>query len=1126
MKPSFFVLGAVTSSLAVSALGAPAKLDPEQLQFFEKKIRPVLAEHCYSCHSAKAEKIKGGLLVDSKEGLLKGGSSGAVIIPGKPEKSLFIKDMKSTNPDDMMPPKGDRLSPQVIADFETWIRMGAPDPRSEASGAMAVLKVDWDKTREHWAYQPVKAPALPKVKDSSKWAKNDLDKFVLAKFEAKGLKPSPSADKRTLLRRASYDLTGLPPTAQEVNDFLADNSPNAFEKVVDRLLASPAYGERWGRHWLDVARYADTSGDRNNNVKNKPLYPFAWTYRDYVIKAFNEDKPYDLFIREQIAGDRLASAEHREPLAAMGFLTVGKRFMGNVNEVIDDRIDVITQGLMGVTASCARCHDHKFDPVSQKDYYALHGVFTSSIEPADEPVVGKPKSDKDYEDFQKKSEEILAKVAAVRGNEEARLLAGFRSAADKYMIGVREAQLPGNKPNQVREKRGLDLDLFDQWSTYLKDPARKTDSVFGPWLAFATLKEGEFAGSAATLSAKYAADKTVNELVAKIFTTPPESITALAESYGKLFRENEKLADKSGPPEGARGELYAALHGSASPVHISDKSLRRIAGAGLGNRQAAEQAKLEELKRVHPGSPPRAMALTDSEKPKDSFVMIRGEPTNKGPVVKRRWLEIFGGSDSKPFTTGSGRLDLAKEVTSKDNPLTARVFVNRVWNWHFGDAIVRTMGDFGLRSEPPSNQELLDFVAAKFMADGWSMKQLHKLIMLSATWQQVTTDNPANSKIDPGNALFWRQNLQRLDFESLRDTLLALGGKNEFEERGGPSDDLAGSGRRTVYGYIDRVKIADSFRIFDFANPDMTAPSRVLTTVPLQALYLMNNGFVVEQTRNIASRPELLSGAKNEEKVAYMYQLFFQRAPSAMEQKLALDYLAEQEAKSALGGEDLHAWHYGYGEYDVDAKKLTSFEAMPAFIRDSWVLADRAELKKAVDPKAAKKEKGVATLPAIRAMSFSVSLNAVGGVPGDLKHSVVRRWVAPRDGVISVEGKLEHDAKTGDGVEAIVARSTGGQFGSWQAAGKDVVTKVKDISVKRGDAIDFIVTSRGNSEDDAFRWAPVVHMPGVKPGEEYVWNAQQEFSGPIKVKIQSHPFTAWERLTQALLMSNELIYLN
>jgi Protein of unknown function (DUF1549)/Protein of unknown function (DUF1553)/Planctomycete cytochrome C len=1125
MKSSKLALGVIVTSLATTALApaATAKLDPDQLAFFEKKIRPVLAEHCYKCHSAQAEKLKGGLYLDSKDGMLKGGTSGPAIVPGKPEKSLLVKDLKSTNPDEMMPPKGERLSAQVIADFETWIRMGAPDPRLDSTGAVAALKVDWDKAREHWAYLPMKAPAIPVVKDSTKWAKGDLDKFVLAKLEAKRMAPSPLADKRTLIRRATFDLTGLPPTAAEVSAFLADNSAKAFETVVDRLLATPAYGERWGRHWLDVARYADTSGDRNNNAKNKTAYPFAWTYRDYVIKAFNDDMPYDQFVREQIAGDRLASSENKAPLAAMGFLTVGKRFMGNQNEVIDDRIDVISQGLMGVTASCARCHDHKFDPVSQKDYYSLHGVFSSSVEPTEEPMLAKPKSDSDHLDFLKKSEEIQTRIANSRNVVEERILDGFRNTVDKYLLGVRESLLPGKTPKLVREKRGLDLDIFDQWSVYLKAEPRKADPIFGPWLTFAALKDEEFSAKVPELAAKYAADKSLNALVAPLFAKSPETIAALAEGYGKLFRETERLADKGEKPEGARAALHAVLHEKGSPILINAAALRRIAGAALNNAEAAERLKLDELKRDHPGSPPRAMALNDVAKPRDSFVMIRGEPANKGPVVKRRWLEIFGGSDSKPFTTGSGRLDLANEITSKDNPLTARVFVNRVWNWHFGDAIVRTLGDFGLRSDPPSNQQLLDHVAARFMADGWSVKRLHKLILLSATWQQVSLDNPANSKVDPGNALFWRQNLQRLNFESIRDTLLVFGGKQEFEDRGGPSDhDLNATGRRTVYGFIDRAKISDSFRIFDFANPDMTAPSRVLTTVPLQALYMMNNGFVAEQARHIAGRPELLSGTPDEEKIAFIYQLFFQRAPSAAELRLAKNYVTDQQAKPAMGGAELRAWHYGYGEYDPDAKKLMGFESFPTFLRDSWVIADKGALRKATDVKKDVKGKQVMAAGA----AFNVTINAVGGVPGDRKHSVVRRWVAPRDGVISIEGKLEHDAKTGDGVEAIVARSTGGQLGAWQAAGKDVATDVKNIAVKRGDALDFIVSSRGTSDDDSFRWVPILHMPGAKLGEEYVWNAQREFSGPVKEKLQTQPFTPWERLSQALLMSNELIYVN
>jgi mono/diheme cytochrome c family protein len=1124
MTARFLVLTAVAAALpALAAPPAAEKIDPEQLAFFEKRIRPVLAEHCYKCHSAKAEKLKGSLLVDTKAGLLKGGSSGPAIVPGKPDKSPLIKSLKSTNEDEMMPPKGDRLSPQVIADFEAWVRMGAPDPRTDTTG-VAALSVDWNKAREHWAFKPVKQPATPKVKDAGKWAKSDLDRFVLAKLEAKGMEPSPLADKRTLIRRATFDLIGLPPTPQEVSDFLADTSPTAFEKVIDRLLASPAYGERWGRHWLDVARYADTSGDRNNNPRNRTTYPFAWTYRDYVIQAFNEDKPYDQFIREQIAGDRLASADNKAPLAAMGFLTVGKRFMGNQNEVIDDRIDVITQGLMGITAACGRCHDHKFDPVSQKDYYALHGVFSSSVEPSEEPMLTKPKSEADYQDFLKKSAEIQERIANTKNVVEDRLLDGFRNSVDKYLLGVRDLQLAGGKGTKaIREKRGLDLEIFDQWADYLKADVRKRDGIFAPWIALAELKDAEFATQAPALAAKFAADKSINELVAQLFSPAPQSIAALAEGYGKLFRETERLHDKGEKLEGARAELQRLLHGGkGTPIYLSAAALRRVAGAQLNAAEAREREKLDELKRDHPGSPPRAMALNDLDRARDSYVMIRGEPNNRGPVVKRRWLEIFGGSDNKPFTTGSGRLDLANEVASKDNPLTARVFVNRVWNWHFGDALVRTLGDFGLRSDPPANQELLDYVAARLMADGWSVKRLHKLIMLSATWQQGSHDNPANSKLDPGNSLFWRQNLQRLDFETMRDTLLTLGGKLDLADRGGPSDqDLNASDRRTVYGYVDRARIPDSLRIFDFANPDMTAPGRVLTTVPLQALYLMNNGFVVEQARSIAGRPELLSGAKDEEKVQFLYQLFFQRAPSAAELKLAADYIADQQAKPATGGADLRAWHYGYGEYDPDAKKLGTFEPFPAFLRDSWVIADKGAVRKA-EPKKETKSKAVMAASG----AFSVTLNAVGGVPGDRKHSVVRRWVAPRDGVISIEGKLEHDAKTGDGVEAIAALGTGGQLGAWQAAGKDVTTNLKDIKVKRGEAIDFIVTSRGTSESDAFRWAPVIHMPGAKLGEEFVWNAQQEFSGPVKQKLETNPFNPWERLAQALLMSNELIYVN
>ena len=1143
MKTPFTTVLLVAAASTLHAAAPPEKLDPDQLAFFEKKIRPVLAENCYKCHSATAEKVKGSLLLDTKEGMLKGGATGPALVPGKPEKSLLVKFLKSDKDDEKMPPKGDRLSDETIANIEAWIRSGAPDPRVAPIGAKSMLAVDMEKAKKHWAFQTVVAPATPKVKDAKRWAQSPLDKFVLAKLEAKGLEPSPLADKRTLIRRAAYDLTGLPPTPQEVAEFLADKSPNAFAKVVDRLLASPHYGERWGRHWLDVARYADTTGDRVGGARKDNRYPYAWTYRDYVIDAFNTDKPYDRFIIEQIAADRLDLGENKAPLAAMGFLTVGKRFMGNINEVIDDRIDVISQGLMGLTTACARCHDHKFDPIPQRDYYSLHGIFASSVEPDDEPVLRAPANKEAYADFLKKIEEIEASVARVRETEEQKALSQFRIVVEKYLLAAREyAATDGKKaPVVFSRSKGLDGDIFEHWVDSLKKWAKAEHSIFAPWFAFSALKQDEFALKAGPLAAQFAdagKDGKINPLVAKLFADAPAKIEDVAEVYGKLFRETEQAwqsaqKDEAKSLDAPREEARLVLYGKDSPVQLDRKGIQRVVGNKIQNMEAAERGKISDLKMNHPGSPPCAMALADKAKPVDSFVMIRGEPANKGPVAPRQFLQILSGDKREPFKNGSGRLELAKSVASRDNPLTARVLVNRIWQWHFGDAIVRTPGDFGLRSEPPSNPELLDYLATQLMDNGWSLKKLHRLIMLSSAWQQSSRDLARNSKIDPSNAFFWRQNIQRLDFESLRDSLLALGGKNDFDKTGGPSTELAGSGRRTVYGYVDRAKIPDAYRIFDFANPDMTSPQRMLSTVPLQALFMMNSPFVVEQARHIASRSEMQSAGRDEEKVGFLYSLIHQRAPSPAETKLALAYLADQQRKPATGGADINVWRYGFGEYDDAAKSLKSFEALPTFLKDSWVLADKEQLRKAVEARkaevkkpAVKKEKGP-FIPGM-AQAFAVALNAVGGQPGDEKHAVIRRWVAPRDGEISIAGKLGHKARTGDGVRGFIfAKNNGGQLGAWAVSGTEAETKVARLTVKKGDTIDFIVTSHRKADDDAFTWAPVIHRLDAKPGELSEWNAQQEFSGPTKEAGKTAvSFSAWERLSQALLETNELIYVN
>src|ERR1017187_5798868 len=356
-----------------------ADLTPDQLNFFESKIRPILADNCYKCHSTFAEKVKGGLLVDSREALLKGGDSGKIIVPGDPESSLLIKAVRYTDPDLQMP-KDKKLGDDKIADLVAWVKMGAPDPRT----ATADQRKWTDNKTNHWAWQPIKRRPVPAVSDPS-WCQTPVDNFILAKLDSNGLKPNPPADKRTLIRRATFDLIGLPPTPEEVQDFVNDPSTNAFPKVVDRLLASPHYGERWGRHWLDVARYSDTKGQPRRFEDN--ANPFAWSYRDYVIRSFNEDKPYNIFILEQIAADRLTTtARNPTNLAALGFLTVGDHFMGMQNDIINDRIDVVTKGFLGLTVTCARCHDHKFDPIPQKDYYSLHGIFDSCVEPKIEPV--------------------------------------------------------------------------------------------------------------------------------------------------------------------------------------------------------------------------------------------------------------------------------------------------------------------------------------------------------------------------------------------------------------------------------------------------------------------------------------------------------------------------------------------------------------------------------------------------------------------------------------------------------------------------------------------------------------------------------------------------------------------
>jgi mono/diheme cytochrome c family protein len=722
---------------------------PAQLQFFENRIRPIFVNNCYKCHSSQAEKLKANLSVESREGLLKGGETGPAIVPGDSARSLLIKAVRYTDPDLQMPPNGKPLSPQQVADLEAWVKMGAPEPPA----AGAALAADWAKNRrEHWSFQPVKPVAVPEVAGAA-WVATPVDAFILAKLEARQMKPAPPADKRALLRRATFDLTGLPPTPEEERDFAGDPSPDAFAKVVDRLLASPQYGGRWGRFWLDTARYADTRGDIKQN-QDVPQYPFAWTYRDYVVRAFNEDKPYNRFLLEQIAGDKLPATKDRQELAALGFLALGPRFNDDINDIINDRIDVVCKGTLGLTVTCARCHDHKFDPIPQQDYYALKGIFDSSAEPAEQPLLGEVKITPAYTNF-------AAKLSAT---------------------------------NQI--------------------------------LAAARLK-------------------------------------------------------------------LSSLPRGGGPASTNTAEQRRVLQQQINQARRA----IALLEANDPGSPPRATVLLDLVKPHDSPLFIRGEAGNKGALVPRHFLTVIAGPNPPLFRVGSGRLQLAEAIINPKNPLTARVLVNRVWMHHFGEGIVTTPDDFGNQSDPPSHPELLDYLAARFIQDGWSIKKLHRLIMLSSVYQESSENNPRYAEMDPQNRLLWRANIRRLEFEAVRDSILALGGQLDLTLGGPPVPLQLGEGgyshRRTLYGLVDRRNLAEIYSQFDFANPDITMGKRYETTVPQQALFMMNSPLVVELARKLVNLPEFLALAGPEARIRFLYDRIFQRPPTDLEIKLGEEFLQD-----------------------------------------------------------------------------------------------------------------------------------------------------------------------------------------------------------------------------------------
>jgi hypothetical protein len=1125
------------SAIVGFALVSSFAADPQPLtdrpsaDFFESHVRPVLAEHCYGCHSKQSEKVKGGLLLDSREGLLSGGDSGPALVPGDPDRSLLIKAVRYADENLRMPPKNKRLPPQEVALLEAWVKMGAPIPQTTA-GPIPTLK---QPSRQHWAFEPVEHPAVPVVSQSD-WVQDPVDQFVLAKLEAKGLRPSPRADQRALLRRVTFDLTGLPPTAQEISDFLADESSDAFAKVVERLLASPAYGERWGRYWLDVARYADTKG---YVFEEERRYPYAYTYRDYVIRAFNEDLPFDRFIIQQIAADLLPLGDDKRPLAALGYLTLGRRFLNNRHDIIDDRIDVVTRGLMGLTVACARCHDHKYDPISTKDYYALYGVFASCSEPEEKPVLGVQPPAGLYADYLEEHTRRVQELTQFRHSKEAEIQSQTRRLSGEYMLAAHDA---GNLPDRgkaegLARERKLDPRTAERWAESLKAWSKHPEHpVFAPWFVLSECPEDELPDrSGEILDHLFAkgGQHHFNPLVEDAFTNdPPVSMTEVAARYGQLFAATEELWQNalrrqtnlasvltetghagttapalSGLPQPGFEELRQVLYAPDSPASISESEITRLFDVPSIQKLRALQRKVEELDATHPGAPARAMALQDDPVPHAAHVLLRGNPNNPGPEVPRQFIGILSQDHPKPFQKGSGRLELAQAIASPDNPLTARVLVNRVWLHLFGAGLVRTPSDFGMRSEPPSHPELLDFLATRFMDEGWSLKKLLRWIVLSSTYQQSSDDNPLGLERDPANQLLWKMNRRRLDFEALRDSLLAVSGTLD-QALGGRSVDITTEPfptRRTLYGFVERQNLPGLFRAFDFASPDTTSPQRFSTTVPQQALFMINSPFVVGQTESLVLRPAVRTAPTCEKRIEALYEMTLQREPTAREIELAVSFIQAQPKLKSLDPDPV-AWQYGYGEYDRTAGRLKRFEPLPYFADAAW--------------------QGGPSLP--DAKLGWAQIKASGGHPGDNhQHAVVRRWTAPRNLSIAISGTLRHDSEKGDGVEAWVVLSDAGELGSWMVQHGKQETSFTHVNMRQGATLDFIVDCRNSVEFDTFNWAPVIKAINSEndalAGLTVEWDARQDFSGP---KSPLPPLDAWGRLAQVLLMSNEFAFLD
>ena len=990
----------------VCTMTSPSAKAQSNTDFFESKIRPVLVTHCLKCHGAKKQESE--LRLDLPQHWEKGGLNGPVIIPGNPQKSRLLRAVQKTDPDLQMPPGKKKLSSQEIASLEKWIKDGAIAPRQPTTTPVAKLTLK--QAGNFWSFRPVSRPTPPTSKSIDNWSQTAVDRFVRSRLDSEKLAPVPGADKRTLIRRATFDLTGLPPTPEEIDAFLNDREANAFYKVIDRLLDSKAYGQRWGRHWLDVARYADTAGDGAD-------YPVreAVKYRDWVINAFNSDQPYDEFLREQIAGDIIAKTGPKERYAsrvtATGFLAIGKRYGYKPSpdyQHLDfaDAIDSLGRSLLGLSIGCARCHDHKYDPISTEDYYALYGIMQSTTwafpggeeqkRPSHFPALVPPEQATRLEANRKADLESLNKKTAKLQRERQEKDANSVAGAPDLGMEAQELGKPLKSPwvcagpIEVRkESQSPYRNVHPQGTRGVHvGSSLKTDGiryVFPNGLKAASSKTICFnidfrtqTGANQKGAYRFYLGQGVVQSLAVEFSVTPTHFALRSGTKWEILRPLETgkwytLQVTINPSEktyagvvGAPGDLTnftgkstapnwngiadcficdgtGHVPGAASARDIDNIGLTQKPFAPLGSREVMahvqteadkkriveiekQLAQLKKQKTQLSTTPPYEVAYGVQEgTPVNAHIQLRGEPAKLGDQVPRRFLEVLGADQLPTGNKGSGRLQLADWITRPKNPLTARVLVNRVWQWHFGRGIVSTPSDFGFRGARPTHPELLDWLTAEFIEANWSIKHLHRVIMQSRVYQLACVDQPQALQIDPENQLLWKHTRRPLDAESMRDAMLSVSGNLDRSKPGPhpfpdvntwgftihhPFHAVYQSNQRSVYLMQQRNRRHPYLELFDSADPNVSIAKRQPTVTPTQALFLMNSKFVHDQADALAKR--IVSAAETtEQRMQLAFEIGHGRQPAKPDFDAAVKFITTYHQKLSnpdQAASEQHAW--------------------------------------------------------------------------------------------------------------------------------------------------------------------------------------------------------------------------